>query len=132
MVDMAHPLISGRFRMTITGTDIGEQYFSQLFEAGWVGIETLLTRSQIESSVSLGFIHGIFVATALACIEDDHLSERPDIVERRTVLYRQYGGLQGVIGELIRRMDYDWRYVPVDQRTDDDWREPDLTKVLGG
>jgi hypothetical protein len=112
--------------------EIIEQYFNQLFMDAWIGIESLLTRGQIENDVSKGFIHGLFVGTALACIQDDDLSERPNIVARRAVLYAQYGGLQGVIGELIRRMDYGWQYVPGDQRTEDDWREPDLTKVLGG
>lgn len=132
MVDMAHPLMQRHHLKDTVGSDVAEQYFGQLFEAGWVGVETLLTRSQIENSVSSGFIHGLFVGSALACIEDDHISDRPDIVERRTLLYAQYGGLQGVIGELIRRMHYEWRYIPLSERTDDDWREPDLTKVLGG
>lgn len=109
--------------------DVVEQYFNQLFMDGWVGVEHLLTRNQIENIVDKAFIHGVFVASALACIEDDHLSNRPEIVERRAVLYGQYGGLQGVIGELIRRMDYPWQYVPVDQRTQADWDTPDLTKL---
>lgn len=106
-----------------------ELYFRQLFEAGWVGVESLLTKDQIEQSVTRGFIEGVFVATAIACIEDDHLSERAEIIERKHVLYRRYGSLHGVIGELIRRMDFSWLYVPINQRTQADWDTPDLTKI---
>lgn len=113
-------------------SEIIDQYFRQLFEAGWVGVETLLTKSQIENDVAIGFVHGIFVATALACIEDDHISDRPNIVERREALYKKLGGLQGVIGELIRRMEYDWQYIPVNQRTDEDWQSPNLNLIKAG
>ena len=68
----------------------------------------------------------------MACIEDDHISDRPNIVARREVLYKKLGGLQGLIGELIRRMEFDWQYIPVNQRTDDDWQAPDLSLIKSG
>jgi hypothetical protein len=113
-------------------SELIDQYFRQLFEAGWVGVETLLTKHQIENDVTRGFVHGIFVATALACIEDDHVSEGPNIVERREVLYKNLGGLQGLIGELIKRMEFDWKYVPIDQRTQEDWQSPNLSLIKSG
>lgn len=113
-------------------SELIDKYFRQLFEAGWVGVETLLTKSQIESDVIRGFVHGVFVATALACIEDDHMSDRPNIVARRETLYKSLGGLQGLIAELIRRMEFDWQYVPVNQRTDEDWQSPDLSLIKAG
>lgn len=106
--------------------DVVDRYFLQLFESAWAGVEMLLTKSQIENDVTIGFISGIFVASALACIEDDHLSEWPKTVQRRKVLYERLGGLPGVIGELIRRMEFDWQYVALDDRTQEDWNEPDL------
>lgn len=113
-------------------SDLIDQYFRQLYEAGWVGVETLLTKSQIENDVTRGFIHGLFVGTALACIEDDDVSDRANIIERREVLYRHLGGLQGVIGELIRRMEFGWQYIPIGQRTDEDWQSPDLSLIKSG
>lgn len=107
-------------------SDVVDRYFLRLFESGWVGVETLLTKHQIENDVTAGFVNGVFVASALACIEDDHISERPNTVQRREALYERLGGLQGVIGELIRRMDLCWQYVPLDQRSRDDWEEPNL------
>jgi hypothetical protein len=106
-----------------------ENYFRQLFEAGWVGVESLLTKDQIEHSVTMDFVSGIFVATALACIEDDHNSNHPAAVEKCELLHRHFGDLQGVIAELIRRMEFNWQYVSVNQRTAADWESPDLNRV---
>lgn len=107
-----------------------EQYFSRHLESGWVGIECLLTKHQIDHVVSSDFVCGVFVASALACIEDDHASEHPATVEVREVVYQRYGGLQGVIAELIRRLDFNWSYVPVDRRTAEDWQTPDLLQLF--
>lgn len=106
-------------------SDSIERYFSRLYEGGWVGVECLMTKSQIEAS-SIEFIRGVFLATAVACIEDDHECARQEVAARRALLYGQYGGLQGVIGELVRRMKFDWQYIPVNARSAEDWVSPAL------